>query len=71
MTPGFTAEASLSDFSSYATPPASTAGTNRVVPQVPISCFVKAISKQQGCIRDTRKPLYCQALFVADLENCR
>ena len=69
--PGFAAEASLSRTSDrYRAARVSTAGTNRVVPQRSVSCYINAIAKQQRCIRNGAPPLLCQALLVADIDRC-
>ena len=67
--PGFSAEASLSGFSGHRTSLA-TAGTDPVVPQLRVQCYVKAIAQQQQCIRGGTPRLLCQALFVNDVERC-
>jgi hypothetical protein len=69
--PGFAAEASLSRTSDrYRATRVSTAGTNQVVPQRSVNCYINAIAKQQKCIRKGGPPLLCQIFLIDDVERC-
>ena len=69
--PGFTAEASLSRASDcYRISCIFTAGTNQVVPQVPVSCYIWSIRYLNGCIQAGHDPEACAYEFERWVDFC-
>ena len=70
-TPGFDAEASLSNSGSrYRSAHIFTTAANQVVPQLPASCFRQAVINQVHCLQSGTPPLLCAVLFDLAVDNC-